>query len=311
MANDVAKHTVVNRLRLLTTLLVCLAVAEIAAQSISEIRIDTPRDFAYTIGDTIRHEMQLSLNEPFRLDTTTLPESGRLNRWLEISRTKATVGYVDEKAHYRVTIDYQIFNAPQEVTTVTIPQQEMLTTGRANPIAVYFPEWTFIIGPVTNPAARENLGLRPDRQPQPVPVGGRHLRLLISSLLLAGLLIYLGYRHVLYPRLKRNQYPFATALHELRNLQRLNPEPANYRLGLQAFHSAVNATAGRVVFTGNLLEFLAVNSKFAVLKSELLSFYARSQDVFFNDSEIADAGAMLQELVALCRDCRALERALT
>ena len=300
----------VDSLYVWTALVLCLTPAAIVAQGISDIRIVTPRDFGYTIGDKIRHEMHLSLNEPHRLDTATLPETGRLDRWLEISQAEANVEHRNENLFYRIIVDYQIFNAPPQLTSVTIPQLEFLTMGGASPIPVFIPEWTFSIAPIVSSDARHNLSLRPDRQPHPIPVIGRGVRLLISTLLLTGLLTYLAYRRWLLPRLKCDQYPFSSALAELRKLQRLDSEPENYRLGLKAFHAAVNATAGQVVFAGNLHDFLSANSQYAAMKAELAALYARSQDIFFNNSEAAEPHTSLQELVNICRHCRALERSV-
>ena len=293
-----------------TALVLCLTPAAIAAQSISDIRIVTPRDFGYTIGDKIRHEMHLSLYEPHQLDTTTLPKTGRLNRWLEIAQAEAIVEHRDAIVFYRIIVDYQIFNAPPQLASVTIPQLEFLTTGGANPIPVFIPAWTFSIAPITSPHARQSLSLRPDRQPHAIPVISRSIRLLISALLLTGLLMYLAYRHWLLPRLNRERYPFSSALAKLLKLQRPDSGPQNYRFGLKAFHAAVNATAGHVVFAGNLHDFLLANSKYAPIRAELAALYARSQDIFFNDAEAAEPGASLQELVDICRRCRTFERSV-
>ncbi len=310
MSEDTVPQSPVDSLCVWTALVLCLTPAAIVAQGISDIRIVTPRDFGYTIGDKIRHEMHLSLNDPYRLDTTTLPETGRLNRWLEISGAEANVEQHDQNVFYRIIVDYQIFNAPPQLTSVTIPQLEFLTTGGANPIPVFIPEWTFSIGPITNPAARHNLNLRPDRQPQPIPVIGRGIRLVISMILLTVLLTYLAYRRWLLPRFKRDRYPFSSALYKLRKLQRLDFEPENYRLGLQAFHAAVNATAGQVVFAGSLHDFLSANTKYATLEADLSALYARSQDVFFSNSKAAEPHTSLQELIDICQHCRVLERSV-
>lgn len=310
MNNVTVLLAAVDRIRRWVALVVYLTPAALAAQTISDVRIDTPRDFGYTIGDKIRHEMHLTLREPHRLDTTTLPDMGRLDRWLEISRAEANVVYREQSASYRIVVDYQIFNAPQQLTSVTIPQLEFLTTDGANPIPVFVPEWTFSIAPITNSDARQNLTLRPDRQPQPIPLIGRGIRLMISAVLLAGLLIYLAYRRFLLPRLNRGCYPFSGALVELRKLQRLDARPENYRLGLQALHAALNATAGEVVFAGNLNEFLSANSKYSALTAELSALFTRSQEVFFSNSEAAQAHTSLQELVDICRHCRVIERSV-
>lgn len=303
-----APRLALANLRFWAALVLYLVPAAIVAQGISDIRIDTPRDFGYTIGDKIRHEMHLSLRDPNRLDTTTLPETGRLNRWLEISRAEADVQYREQIAIYRIIVEYQIFNAPRQLTSVTIPQFEFLTTGGANPIPVFMPEWTFSMAPITDSLARQNLRLQADRQPQAIPVVGRRIRVAIWTLLLGGLLIYLAYRRFLLPRLKRNRYPFSVALAELRKLQRVDSDPDNYRLGLKAFHAAMNATMGQVVFAGNLDDFLSTNSKYAALKPELAVIYGRSQDVFFKNADAAEPHSALQELVDICRHCRALER---
>lgn len=292
-----------------TTLLVCLFPAAIFAQAVSDIQILTPREFGYTIGDTIRHELHLSLADPYRLDLTSMPKSGRLNRWLEISGAEASIENRNESTVYRIVIDYQVFNAPRQLTAVTIPQLDFLAIGEENSIAVFLPEWTFTVGPLTASDDNENMRLRIDRAPQAIPVFGRRVRLTISALLLSVLLLYFFYRRYLLPRLERRRFPFSSALVELRRLRRLDSNAENYRLGLQAFHAAVNTTAGQVVFTGNLQEFLSANAKFAALKAEFVEVYARSKDVFFCDAEIAESDASLLELIDLCKRCRALERA--
>ena len=299
-----------DRLRLCMVLLVYLMPTAIVAQGISEIRIDAPRDFGYTIGDKIRHAMHLTLSEPYELDITSLPESGRLNRWLEVSGTTVNVEKRDHNLSYHVTVDYQIFNAPPQLTSVTMPQLEFLTTGGAHPIPIFIPEWTFSIGPITDSDGRRDLRLRPDRHPQPIPLTNRAIRLMTWTLLLVGLLSYLAYRRFLLPRFRHERYPFSTALRALRRLQRMDPEPENYQLGLKALHAAVDATAGQIVFAGNLDQFLSANSEYAALKPGLSAFYARSQDVFFKNADAVEPHAALQELVDICRQCRVGERSV-
>ena len=297
-----------NRDGLWTVLVLSLVPAAIVAQGIADIRIVTPRDFGYTIGDRFRHEMHLILNEPIRLDMATLPEAGRLNRWLELSAAEVDVRHLDQSAHYRITVEYQIFNAPQELTSVTVQQLEFMTTGGANRIPVFMPEWTFSIGPVTNSKARENLSLQPDRQPKEIPVRGRYLRLLTWTMLIGGLLLYLAYRRFVLPRLRRNRYPFSTALRDLRKLQRVGTDPESYRLALKAFHAAMNSTAGQVVFAADLNDFVSSNSTYAELRSDLATLYARSEDVFFKDADTAEHDSAWHELLDICRRCRELER---
>ena len=306
MVSPAKRRAGVGGRRLLAALLACVAATEIDAQSISDLRTDVPRDFGYTVGDTVRHEMVLDLEAPYRLDTTSLPATGRLNRWLEITRAEATAAHGRDGVSYNIAVDYQIVNAPQVVTAVTVPQQDLSVTGGANPLTVFIPEWTFRIGPVTDADARDSMRLRPDRQPQPIPVGGRRIRLLVWTAVLACLLMSLGYRYLLLPRLNRDAYPFRAAHRRLRKLGR--SPPADFRLGLKVFHAAVNQTAGQVVFPGKLREFVAGHPEYAELEQELKSFFSRSEDTFFRESEVAKPEAALWELTTLCRRFRAIER---
>lgn len=308
MSNDAGTTQSAVGSCLWTVLIVLLAPNAAVAQTIADIRIATPRDFGYAIGDKIRHEMHLSLAGSNRLDTTTLPKPGRLNRWLEISRAETQLDITSDRADYHIVVDYQIFNAPRELTSVTIPQLEFLTGSDANTVAVFIPEWTFTIGPITTSAAQQSLDLREDRQPQEIPLEGRRIRLVVLMIVLASLLIYFSYRRFVLPRLARDRYPFSTALSQLRDLRRSGPAAENYRIGLQSFHAAVNATAGQVVFPGNLEDFLSANPKFAALRAELEALYARSQDIFFHDSPVTESDMLLKELLDLCMRCRSLER---
>lgn len=297
-----------DKLRPVAALLAILAPAPAAAQVISEIRVDVPRDFGYTIGDKVEHVMHLRVKDPYRLDQSTMPEVGRVNRWLEITRAEAEVDYGERSTGYRIVVEYQIFNAPRESTSVTIPQLELLVTGTATAIPVFLPEWTFGIAPITDSEAQQSFSLRPDRPPQPIPVAGRGIRFSIWALVLIGLLGFLAYRRFVAPRLDRARYPFARALLKLKKLKRSSSDRNNYRQALKAFHAAVNATAGRVVLAGDLDDFLAANPRYAALAAELSAVYARSQQLFFKKSAPTLPDTSLEELIALCRRCRALER---
>lgn len=254
--------------------------------------------------------MQVSVRPPFQLDRSSLPETGRLNRWLEISAAKATLvsrGAVDS---YRITIDYQIFNAPKELSPVTIPQLEFVLSGGDNPLPIFLPEWTFSIAPIAKVGPRPESMLQPDRQPTPIAVGARRARLWGSTFLLAALLSYLAFWQWVLPRLRRSRYPFANALDKLRHLPRSASGSERYKLGARTFHAAMNATARHVVFNDNLPDFFSAHPQYAMLEVELAEFFAQSRDVFFDNSLVAAPDAALRELIELCRRCRTLERSV-
>ncbi len=297
-----------RRVTLSVLLLAWLPCAPAQAQAIADIRVITPRDFGYTIGDTIRHELRLTLAASHGLDERSLPEPGRLNRWLDIAKVELQEDARGEHLHYRILVDYQIMNAPRELSRVTIPQLEFRALGEPNAIPVFLPEWTFAVGPIVAPAEAARFVLRPDRDPLPAPVTGRIVRVGAITAILLALGGYWLYRQFLLPRLRRRRFPFTAALHELRGISPATARARDYRRALQAFHAAVNATAGHAIFGSNLDDFLAAHSEYVDLKNELVAIYARSQAVFFDDLDVADPDASLLQLVNLCRVCSRIER---
>ena len=286
------------------------APATVFAQAIDDLEISTPRDFGYTIGDKIRHEMQISIRQPFQLDRNSLPETGRLNRWLEISAANATVVSRGEVDTYRITIDYQLFNVPRELSRVTIPQLEFVLSGGDNPLPVFLPEWTFSIAPIATVGPHRELMLQPDRKPIPIAVGPRRVQIWGSTILLVALLFYLAFWQWVLPRLRSSRYPFTNALDKLRRLPRSASGTEHYKLGVRTFHAAMNATARQVVFDYNLPDFLSAHPQYAMLEVDLAAFFARSRDLFFDDAPVAAPDAELLELIELCRQCRTLERSV-
>ncbi len=291
-----------------TLLLAWFWSAPAEAQAIADIRVVTPRDFGYTIGDTIRHELSLTLADSHRLDERSIPEAARMNRWLDIVQVAVRDDARGERRRYRVFVDYQIMNAPREVTRVTIPQLEFTALGYPNSIPVFIPEWTFTVGPIVAPAAAVNPTLRPDRKPLPVPVWGGFVRVGAATAILLALLGHWLYRQILLPRFRREHFPFTAVLHELRSLPPAAHRTSDYRRALRAFHAAVNATAGHAIFGNNLDDFLARHSEYIDLKNDLTTIYEQSRTVFFDDREVTDPGASLLKLIDVCTDCSRIER---
>lgn len=294
--------------RLAPVLIAWLIPATILAQAIVGVQVYSPRDFGYTIGDKFSHELTVRLRTTHELDAASLPETGRVNRWFEITRAESHAQQRGDLVDYRVLIEYQILNAPRILTSITTPQLDFLVTGSKHSIPIFLPEWTFSIGPVANLNEGDRLNLKPDRQPHRIPVKNRETRVLISAMLLAALLAYFAYARWLLPQLNRNQYPFFNALTELRKLQRSGSDRGTYQRGLQAFHAALNATSGKTLFARDLDEFFRQHSTFEALRTEMTALYSESSDVFFNNADVAEPEASLQALIRLCHRCRALER---
>ncbi|MDH4047145.1 MAG: hypothetical protein OEW68_03940 [Gammaproteobacteria bacterium] len=297
-----------GRLCLWTVLIACFVLPVVYAQAIVDFRIATPRNFGYTIGDRITHEMHLVLAANHSLDSAALAKTGRINRWLEIAGTNVEIRNRENQVRYHISIDYLIVNAPREPASITIPQHEFTILGDTSSSSVFLPEWTFGMGPIASSGAEDVLILQPDRRPRSIPVIGRQLRLRTLSLILGGLLIYLAYLRWVLPRIRRERFPFSVALRKLRHLQRSECTPATYRRGVQALHAAVNAAAGQVIFSVNLCALFAAHPEFRSLESDLSQFYSRSRDVFFNNAAVAQPESSLQELIDLCSRCRTLER---
>lgn len=283
-------------------------------QAILANDIIEPRTFGYVVGDKIRREVHLSVRSGYRLDEASLPEAGRLDRWLELAAPEVRAESIRNGARYHLILTYQIFNAPLTLQTVTIPQQDLRILGERQALTTLVPALRVTVAPVTSALGADRLSgssLQQDRPPAPLPVQARQTRLAWTSAALIALFLFAVWRRGLTAFIARGNLPFARAVRELKRLQPASDAPAEYAARLKIVHEAVNKTAGRAVFAHNLDDFLAAHPEYAGLRHDFDQLFAASGKVFFaNAAAHAPSGSAYPALLRLCQLCSRIERRL-
>jgi mxaA protein len=294
----------------LVAVLSCPVLAQ--TQAILANEVIEPRSFGYVVGDKIRREVRLSVHADYRLDQASLPEAGRLDRWLEVAAPEVRVESIGNGRRYHLVLSYQIFNAPRAPETITIPQQNLQILGAEDALSTLVPALRVTVAPVTAAIAANSLSgssLQQDRRPSPIPLEARQSRLAFTGAGLLMLLLYAAWRRGLMAFIARGNLPFTKASRALQRLQPTPGAPARYAAGLKIIHEAINRTAGRAVFAHNLDEFLASHPAYGGLRTDFAQFFAASGRVFFaNGGADIPSGAGWTALLRLCRLCSRIEK---
>jgi mxaA protein len=304
-------HRAASAAAVLVAALASPALSQAQMQAIFANEVIEPRTFGYVVGDKIRREVRLSVQADYRLDLASLPQPGRLDRWLEVAAPEVRVESIRNGQRYHLFLTYQIFNAPLAPETITIPQQDLRILGATDALTTLVPALRVTVAPVTSAIAANRLSdssLQDDRPPSPIPVEVRQSRLAFTGATLLTLLVFAAWRGQFMAFIARGKLPFTKASRELKRLQAPGAS-ARYAAGLKIVHEAINRTAGRAVFAHNLDEFLAAHPAYAGLHGEFNRLFAASGRVFFGDTS-ADTPSRNSwpELLHLCRICSRIER---
>ena len=276
------------------------------------LEVTTPREFGYVIGDTFEHEWRLVLGGGFELDPASIPEPGRVGRWLSLNEAGHEGESRGGTSRHTIRLRFQVVNAAQSVIGAGTPPMRLRILGPEGDFPVVIPAWGFTLGPILAPEERP-LGqlpdLRPALAPAPIPTTTRTLRVAALGLLAAGLLVLIA-RALLSGRFGRSAGGhFERAYRRLRHRTR-GPQPSRaYAEALVEIHAAFNATAGRAVFQHDLARFFAEHPRFRPLGARIESLFAESGALFYGGGGEAPSGdRSLERLRDLCRACRDAER---
>lgn len=246
------------------------APAPVPAGPLAEV--EQPRAWGHSIGDVLTQRVSLALDGR-RADLPKLPDPGRIGNWLE--RRPA---HVENDADGRrwLVLAYQIINAPQALTAITLPAFELRTAD--GPLQV--PAWTVSAGPLTprTPFSTGTLdSLQPDHPAPLIDTAALQRQLLLWTGLGSALLLawggWLAWRNV---RSARSQ-PFAQAVRALRGLKDESPE------AWQTLHRAFDRTARASLQTASLARLFERAPQFAPLRADIERFYTESAARFFGD----------------------------
>lgn len=278
------------------------ALADGAIHSISQ----TPqRDFGIVMGETLSSEIRVAVAPGLTLETATLPQAGSaLNDVLEVRESSWREQAKPDETVYTIKLTYQVFKGVREAETVEVPALALRFSQAAETVEAQVPGWTFTLMPLIPPWASDaDVQVRGDLPP-PVYSAEGHWRWLAAFLLgLAGLGVYAAWQLGL-PPFRFNASPFARAVSGLKKLRK-RTGLERWRQGLRLVHAALNETAGRVLCSSQLADFLAQQPQYAGLRPELERFFALSDRLFFAGGTEPPVDYPWTRLEALCRQLAA------
>lgn len=260
----------------------------------------TPPPFGFGVGSLIREQIDIHVMAPWQLDFNRLPGPGPVNDWLEIRSLRHATDSDSDGQWYRIEIEYQIFPVLKRPQSLEIPSLTLDFTAPDSSQHQHYrlPPWEFTATPfIMATAADTTHAIRPLWQPDTTPLTPYRLRLGAITGGLLSLVLILGWQRRWYPW---QRAAFSRALPTIRRASRNRQPLVAYR----AFHQAINETAGHAVFGESLGRFIAHHPPFISVRKELQTFFAHSQQLFFNDPD----DVPLEELVSLCEICIRLEK---
>jgi len=293
---------------------------------------EQPRPYGYFVGDLVTQRILLKA-EGRDLAPLTLPPVERVSVWFE--RRRAAIE-TDSALRRWLVVDYQVLNAPQKLTAVTLPAWELAVrpgapgsgaagtgagdTGVANAgaagvagaraantgaapraVVLKIPATLINVAPLSPPGSPAQVGagdLRPDRPP-PVIVTApiKSAMSFWSGALGLTLIAWLAWWLWRNTRSVATQ-PFARALREMRQLDDREPQ------AWQAMHRAFDRTAGRVIQTSTLPALFHRAPHLGTLRVPIEKFFLQSSVLFFGGGSSAEPISPRE----LCIELRRIER---
>ena len=283
-----------------------------AHAAVEHLSVKTPRPYGYVIGDVIEHEVSLALEPGFELDRASVPEPGRVTRWLSLNEVSHEGGRRDGGSRHTLRLRFQVVNAPPGVTPAGTPPFRLRIVGPEDDLPVILPAWAFTVSPILRPEERPAgrlPDLRPALLPDPVPTGMRMARVGALGALVLGLVALVAGRQLAARAGRRDRRHFDRAYRRIRSRPRGRAPAGAYVDALAAMHAAFNATAGRAVFEHDLARFFAEHPRFAPLRAPIAALFAESGAVFYGAGATPAAPeGDLDRVRDLCRACRDAER---
>jgi mxaA protein len=301
------------RLLALALLLAVGVAAEPLRADVRALTVIDPRDLGYFIGDTIRRQIEISVDEKFRLTPGTAPAPGALTYWLELNDVWVEEDVSGGLRTYSIVLDYQTFYAPLEPRRMTLPPIDLrFADGDGGTAFRRVPGFSFltsplreIIPPKEGEGAQAPLLLAPDppvRLPSKLPVQAA-LGLALAAALLA--LGAIAWRMAWWPFHARPKRPFSRAARAIA----ARDDDAAYRADLIRLHRAFDEAAGHRVLADDAPDFLQAHPQYADAGDDVTTFFAASRRAFFAaDAAGARGDLPPQRLARLAARLGAAER---
>lgn len=248
------------------------------SEPIHSFQVQMPRPFGYVIGDKITQRLLVEVREGVKLQYSSLPEKGMINRWLNLNKIKIRKTNVSDGLRYQIDLTYQVFYAPLEVKMLDLPTFTLQFRQFGNSVKRDVPVWHFTTAPLRELAIRKDNGIEYMRPDQPAPLidnSAVTTRLVIFCTIAGLMFAYLAWLYGLLSFLPKYQI-FKKPTRQLSRLAEGDEEKM-----LTIFHRALNQLNGKPLFKHQSSTFYQQFPRYKQLQSELDWFFDFSNEYFF------------------------------
>ncbi len=282
------------------------------ANPLLNLKLRTPRNFGYVIGDEIQHEITMTVAKPYYLESEFLPKTGLLTDGLQIRQIQIEQQVNQQTTEYRIHIRYLLlYGGKQPERNLFIPEIPIRLYDGKHSVSTTVSKWAFVYSPLIPFQTKdEEVSIRPPVNPPLLDTSILQIRLWISASAVAILLVFIAWQKNLLPFLYSGESPFNQACRNLKRWRNAQPDSDGYLSALMDVHRALNQTAGETLFADHLAEFFDFNPEFSRLRNSTELFFRISRQSFFDQHENIDLQHYpVKWLEDLCQQFRKIERA--
>ncbi|GLS43331.1 nonribosomal peptide synthetase MxaA [Methylobacterium brachythecii] len=297
--------------------LLLVALPGAALAQVRSVEIRAPRAFGYFVGDLLRVQVDVLVDEGFAVQAASLPQPGPVTYWLDLRSITTESTAQGDARRIRLNLIYQSFYAALDARALEIPaftltvaneRPEGATTAKAQ-----VPAWSINVSPLreVQPPSREDPldYMRPDGRAKALDIEPP-LRWAGTFAVLALLaLVLLARDRAWAPFGRRRGRSFAGVRRTLRRLAARPDQDAAYREALIALHRGLDETDGRRVLADDLPAFLERHPGFRGQEVALARFFTASRRAFFGrETAAARSQWPFAEAEAAAKNLAAAER---
>jgi len=296
---------------LLVAFILCGATAK--AQILSTER-QAPRAFGYFLGDLLSFDIAITAEKGWDLQRASLPRPGPITYWLDLRSLSVEGNPASGK--WRLHLIYQNFYDTLDTRQLTVPGLTLTFHSGAALAEAQIPPWGFNVSPLreVQPVFNDPQDLlRADMTPPHIDRQHDRLGVIISGVLALLSLTGLAFERRWWPFHHRPSRPFFRAARLVRRLIGNGDTAISeecFRNALLAMHRAIDAKAGRRLFSEDITSFLVQHPAYKKEAESFARFFASSHRVFFaSDEQGARTILPPDSLLAFSRHLATIERA--
>ncbi|MCX7189457.1 MAG: hypothetical protein NTU92_03685 [Methylotenera sp.] len=290
---------------------------DVNAKYVSIKQENPTRDVGFVVGDVLDRTITLTIKKPYELVKESLPIEGYEHRYRgQISGIELVKMSTEETTHsdgatYVLHLKYQIFTTGKLAKPAALRAEiiKLRNTSNTEVVQYRIPSYSFRISPLSvfgSVKLKEEMS--PFIKPLRLDATQDRLQLGISIGLLSTALLGLLYIFGVRAWLPRMGAPFAKAY---RDIRKIPDTDEGLQKAVARLHTSLNKTAGSILFSNNLDDFLQRKPAYTPLKQEIEKFFMLSSQVFFEPttaSHVRESPKVWLQI--FCRHLRDCERGL-